>query len=79
MPDMIAIVHKGAEKIPVQVTGLDDPRLQTLCDTHGHDAVHVDGVSMAQRATAPAPKPARKAVAKAVKQAVKKAVKKARK
>lgn len=76
--EKIAMVHKGAEKIPVQITGEDDPRLHTLVQTHGADAVHVDGVSMADRAVQ-VPVKAPKAVKKAVQQAVKKAVKKARK
>jgi hypothetical protein len=40
---MQAMICKGNERIPVEVTGLDDPRLAQLIDTHGRSSVLVDG------------------------------------
>ncbi len=64
MDFLIAMVHKGAEKIPVQITGMDDPRLQALANEHGPGAVFVDGVSMADLTPEEAPEEAPAAPAK---------------
>lgn len=45
-----ALVLKGADKIPVEITGMDDPALKALVDLHGPEFVEVDGKTMAAHA-----------------------------